>query len=342
MEHRLLVLFAETPIHAGGSGAMSSIDLPIQREAGTGLPLIWGQSLKGALRDHARSSGFTSEQDEAIFGSKPPGETDSRLTRGAVSFGDAQLLAMPAASLDRLFAWVTSVQLLARLARKARIIGADTSTLKSVYTKSINGGIGTEGWKGKQVFGPILVSVSTENAVRNLGNSLSKFVFPCNEEFTFSRKKIEEDVVIVEAGDFSELANHGTDVVARIQLEEETKQVAHGPFYSEYLPAETILVSVLSGEKKHLDLLEKILNGKVFQLGGDESTGKGIFWCRIHKAEDIEKIFSTNQGAEPRPAVPEQETGSATAQAKPKPVPKPGAGRQGGTGSAKREYRWLA
>src|SRR6187549_1559082 len=99
MAHRVLVLLAETPVHAGGSESLGVVDLPIQREAATRLPVIWGQSLKGALRDALRAA-LSEEEDKGIFGSRPPGDGGGagELSRGGVAIGDAQLLLFPAAT----------------------------------------------------------------------------------------------------------------------------------------------------------------------------------------------------------------------------------------------------
>ena len=53
MTEFLLYLYAESPVHTGAAGSLDVLDLPVQREAATGYPVIWGQSLKGALRQAA-------------------------------------------------------------------------------------------------------------------------------------------------------------------------------------------------------------------------------------------------------------------------------------------------
>jgi CRISPR-associated protein Cmr4 len=46
----LLGLLAETSIHAGAGQMAGVIDLPIQREAHTAWPVVFGSAVKGALR----------------------------------------------------------------------------------------------------------------------------------------------------------------------------------------------------------------------------------------------------------------------------------------------------
>jgi CRISPR-associated protein Cmr4 len=43
----MLFLYCETPVHAGTGTSLSIVDLPIQRERITGLPIVQASSLKG-------------------------------------------------------------------------------------------------------------------------------------------------------------------------------------------------------------------------------------------------------------------------------------------------------
>lgn len=53
-EKVVIGIYTLTPLHAGSGSEISVIDLPIQRERHTGFPIVWGQSLKGALRSAFR------------------------------------------------------------------------------------------------------------------------------------------------------------------------------------------------------------------------------------------------------------------------------------------------
>ncbi|MFN2497427.1 MAG: type III-B CRISPR module RAMP protein Cmr4 [Pseudonocardiaceae bacterium] len=296
MERRLLTLLAETPVHAGGPESLAAVALPIQREAATGLPVIWGQSLKGALRQAWRDA--TLPDQEAVFGSSPPrrasaegdGETESdgesegdaeadgaaggALTKGAISVGDAQLVAFPAATLRQVFGWVSAPLLLSRLGRKLRLLGTDPG---SAFSNRLTGdhGLGTPGWTGSQVIGPFSVNIRSDARAATVGAVLARLACPDLPAFGFTRQKMSEDVLIVDDSTISGLAKMGTDVVARVQLEEKAKKVAN-LFYSEHLPAETVLAAVLAGPASHLDRLAELLNNKPLQLGGDETIGKGV------------------------------------------------------------------
>jgi len=294
VEKRLLVLLAETPVHAGGSESLGAVDLPIQREATTGLPVIWGQSLKGALRQTARDAGWTDRQ-VAVFGSEPPGENSGELTKGGVAIGDAQLLLFPVPSLRNTFAWVTSSLALGRLRRRAELLAVDRTAALAVVAG--DAAVGSAGWTGKQVFGPLIQEVVSRDQAGTLGAALAAVVCPASDAFDHTRTKLREDVVVLpEDGSLAELTRSGTDIVARVQLKAETKSVKHGPFYSEHLPAETVLTAVLTGPGDQLAELHDLLDGKPIQLGGDESIGKGVLWCRMHTAESLAGALGGDRG----------------------------------------------
>lgn len=292
MARRLLVLLAETPVHAGGSGAVGALDLPVQREAATGLPVIWGQSLKGALRDAARGQSWEVE----VFGDPPPtpspqvntaGEVQpedagGELRKGGVSFGDAQLLAFPAATLRNTFAWTTSKLLLNRLGRKAVLLDKHLE-LGDLFNGMV-GAAGGPGWGDTTVIGPYVDTVTSNDGVTAIGALLAALACPTGTAFDYTRGKLVDDLLVLPDEVLSELTKLGTEVVARVQLHPDAKTVAHGPFYSEYLPAETVLVAVLTGDENHLDKVAKFVDNTAIQLGGDETIGKGVLWCRVHDA----------------------------------------------------------
>lgn len=127
MTTKILTLFTRTPLHVGAGASVGAIDQPIIRERHTGFPIIPGSSLKGVLADLWHADTVTTPRDNAkpkstrdltkditwLFGS----DTDSAASAGALSFGEARLLAFPIRSARGSFAWLTSPTLLARAAR---------------------------------------------------------------------------------------------------------------------------------------------------------------------------------------------------------------------------------
>jgi CRISPR-associated protein Cmr4 len=42
----VVFLYAETPLHAGSGTALGAVDLPVQRERMTNLPMVQGSGIK--------------------------------------------------------------------------------------------------------------------------------------------------------------------------------------------------------------------------------------------------------------------------------------------------------
>lgn len=301
MGGRLLVLLAETPVHAGGSESIGAVDLPIQREAGTGLPVIWGQSLKGALREAARDARWGLDDERSVFGSRPPGYAgnddkadegsgDGTLVKGQVSIGDAQLLLFPAPTLREAFAWLSAPLVLNRLRRKLALLATGTTEVFDLRPQD-GTAAGTTDWQGLQVVGPVRCTVRADPRSTALGAALAGLVCPTAGAFDFTRDKLTTDVLTVDDTTLAAVAEMGTDIVARVQLNPDSKTVANGPFYSENLPAESVLVAYLDGPEEKLALLDGLLNGKPLRLGGDETLGKGILWCRLHDAVSLATVL---------------------------------------------------
>ncbi|MFQ6095424.1 MAG: type III-B CRISPR module RAMP protein Cmr4 [Candidatus Bathyarchaeia archaeon] len=108
---RAYLMKAITPLHVGAGEALQApADLILQREKASGVPVIWGSSLRGALRAFLRRDGFNEEASEALFG----GWSDAGKA-GAISVLDAQLTVMPYPSLFGLRGYATTPWLLSRL-----------------------------------------------------------------------------------------------------------------------------------------------------------------------------------------------------------------------------------
>ena len=113
MKTSLYLIHALSPLHAGTGQSVGAIDLPIARERPTGIPLVPGSSVKGALRARCEDEPLR----VTIFGPESANASDHA---GAVQFSDARLLLLPVRSISGTFAWVTSPYLLQRFARDAK------------------------------------------------------------------------------------------------------------------------------------------------------------------------------------------------------------------------------
>ncbi len=310
-ETALLFYYAESAIHAGGPDSVGVVDLPIQRETTTGLPTMWGQSAKGALRDHARQGDALWPDVAAVFGSPPPGSPGAGSDPprpGWLAVGDLRLVAFPVPALTRTFAWVTSPLLLARLTRQAQLVGihglppVPSATLGQVVPASA--GWGQAG--ARLAVGEYDLEIGdaqmpvTDWAAWLAANALPASPRPPGarnrqeeqqnepDPFEFFRDKLRTDLLLVSDDDLATLTQEHAELLPRVQLETDAKTVRHGPWYTEYLPPETLLCSLLrdclppdSGNgTSRLESLRERLDGELLVAGGDETLGKGMLWLR--------------------------------------------------------------
>lgn len=285
----LLYLYAESPVHAGAADSLDVLDLPVQREAATGYPVIWGQSLKGALRQAAVETGgrWDEPKVQQIFGSRVgDAAEDGGTTPGLLNVGDAQLVAMPVPTLRRTFAWVSSEIALGRLARKYTSLGTTVPQLPTVG--SDRGAAADAVWATAtdEVLGPCLVPLSADSAVRAWAELLASDAIRTDPPFAPFAQKLGTDLLVVGADVLPTLLRECTEQTVRVQLTA-AKTVAQGPFYSEYLPTETILAASLvlrrdANTPDNRAVLRELLNGTLLQIGGDETLGKGLVWGRLH------------------------------------------------------------
>jgi CRISPR-associated protein Cmr4 len=287
MYRALLFLSAESPVHAGADSAVGAVDLPIQREASTRLPVVWGQSLKGALRDHCAHAwrdiaGLT----ERVFGSAPPGTEPTGSATGSVkpgslAVGDAQLLAFPAPTLVETFAWVTSPLALARLSRKAALLDRADVPSAVPEPRGATALAAESNADGDTVLGPYVLTRQTDAATGEWGSWLARSALPPGDVHAFFAGKLARSLFTVTDSVFTAVSTECVELTARVQLTPE-KTVKQGPFYTEYLPTETILAALLeTRDKSHLDAVKNCLDGQVLRVGGDETIGKGLAWCRF-------------------------------------------------------------
>jgi CRISPR-associated protein Cmr4 len=113
-------VYATSPVHMGAGQALGVIDNPIQRERHTRHPSMAGSGLKGAARHAWAQLGGSAAHLEVLFG---PESDASELHAGAVSFGDAQLVAFPVRSLRGGFVYATCALALARAGRLLKAVG---------------------------------------------------------------------------------------------------------------------------------------------------------------------------------------------------------------------------
>lgn len=302
MTELLLYLYAESPLHPGGSDSVDALDLPVQREVTTGYPVIWGQSLKGALREAAgdklRETGDDEPHVNKVFGSPPPREGNREATTaGLLAVGDAQLVAMPVPTLQHTFAWATSALALNRLSRRYRTLALQRPVPAVPDVGAGEGIAGSGGWLGesptRHAFGPCLVDFPASTSDADLSAWAERIAVDAlggvDGPAGYFARKLCTDLILFGEDVLPTLLTECTETVARVQLGTD-KTVQNGPFYSEYLPAETILAASLtlrpsSNSEAHLQMLRAVLHNTLIRLGGDETIGKGLVWTRLVESE---------------------------------------------------------
>jgi CRISPR-associated protein Cmr4 len=209
LSRTLLFLYAEAPVHPGADSSLGVLDLPVQREAATNLPVIWGQSVEGALRDHCRrawDAGIVKE----IFGSEPPRRADIRDSAnkaanaagsgnpvpGTLSVGDAQLVAFPAPTLSRTFAWATSPLALARTARKCRLADITAPSALPALSETMSAAA-DEHWSNSVALGPYVIRASRDDATHDWAGWLGRNALPLGDPIMYFRQKISTDLIAV-------------------------------------------------------------------------------------------------------------------------------------------------
>ncbi|TDC84528.1 type III-B CRISPR module RAMP protein Cmr4 [Actinomadura sp. 7K507] len=283
LQRALLFMYAETPVHPGGDTGACAVDLPIQREVATGLPIIKGESLKGALREHFRER-LPENQWEGMFGSKPPrGGGNTR--PGSLRVHEAQLVAFPAPTLEGTFGWVTSPLATTRLARTAGLAGIQIAAAGALDPDDTTC-LTSSRRRGKTVLGQYVQETRHDSALGSFATALAELALPGTVD-DYLKMKLGKDLWCGVDGLLGAISRDCAPIVARVQLGAEdddgnpTKTVQHGPFYSEYLPSETLLVALLEGRPQDLAEMAELDSG-VLRVGGDESIGKGLIWCRLH------------------------------------------------------------
>ena len=293
----MIYLLVETPLHAGSGREVGVVDLPIQRERATQYPLVQASGLKGKLRAEAYAAQLPGL--EAVFG---PDWDNADEHAGAISPGDAKILLFPVRSLSGVFAWVTSENVLARLRRDVKAAGGDLSwqppTVPDDHALVTPDNDVTAG--GKVVLEEYSYTPRQDENVAGIAGWLAENALPVGEEYDYWRKKLARSLVILPENDFRDFTQHGTEIVTRIRIEDETKTVAKGALWTEEnLPADTLLYAAIyaneptnkqDGINTADDVLKFIkddLGLERLQLGGNESVGRGLTAVRYGEVANV-------------------------------------------------------
>lgn len=287
-----LFLYAVSPVHMGAGTATGVIDNPIQRERHTGHPSLAGSGIKGAVRHAWQALGGDEKLLAAIFG---PQAGAADLHAGAVSFGDAQLVAFPARSLRGGYVYATCPVALERARRLLALVGVaaqwpDTPALEEGRCLVSNARLLRDGRLHLEAFE---YEATVDERVADAGRALATLGVPKGEGHAWFREKLEKDLVVLADTDFGYFAANATLVEPHVRINPDTGTAdSGGLFYTENLPPESLLVAPVmatryrdgkteGGAEDAMAKVRNAIDGKVLQLGGDATTGRGLVAARV-------------------------------------------------------------
>ncbi len=286
-------LYAVSPVHLGAGSMLGVIDNPIQRERHTGHPCFAGSGIKGAVRHGFESIGGDPALIDRIFG---PASGSSDLHAGAVSFGDAQLVAFPVRSLKNGYVYATCPQALGRAQRLLTLIGrpvawripdvAEGACLLANPDLLASDRLHLEAFEYQARISQDLPALSQDLAEKAL---------PQSDAHLFFRDKLTRDLVVLSDTDFSYFAQNATVVEPHVRINAETGTAdGGGLFYTENLPPESLLLAPLMASQTRTGrqedamnadgvmlMLRNLLDNRLIQIGGDATTGRGLVTVRI-------------------------------------------------------------
>lgn len=288
--------YAVSPVHLGAGSMLGVIDNPIQRERHTHHPCFAGSGIKGAVRHGFEAIGGDRTLIDRLFG---PESGSSDLHAGAVSFGDAQLVALPVRSLRNGYVYATCPQALGRAQRLLNLIGlpvgwripevAEGHCILANPELLANDRLHLEAFEYEA-----RISADLPELTRDLA---SKALLQ-DPAHAFFRDKLTRDLVILSDTDFGYFAENATVVEPHVRIDSDTGSADDGGlFYTENLPPESILLAPLmasqtrTGRKEDamdaagvMLMLRNLLDNRLIQIGGDATTGRGLVTVRILEA----------------------------------------------------------
>ncbi len=286
-------LYAVSPVHMGAGQAVDVIDNPIQRERHTKHPCFAGSGIKGAVRHSYQALGGDEADIARLLG---PDSNSGDLHAGAVSFGDAQMLALPVRSLKGGYVYATCPQALARAQRLLALTGSkaqwpsvkvqDGACLIANPALLSGDKLHLEAFEYSAKASEDLAKIAADLATRAL---------PADDAYQFFAGKLKTDLVLLSDTDFGYFAQNAMLVEPHVRIDPETGTASDGGlFYTENLPPESLLIAPLMASQtrtgkqdNHLDAeavftkLKPLLDGRLLQIGGDATTGRGLVLAKV-------------------------------------------------------------
>lgn len=296
-KHAAVFLYAVSPVHMGAGQAIGVIDNPIQRERHTGHPCFAGSGIKGAVRHGFKALSGDGSLIEELFG--PDG---GDLYAGAVSFGDAQLVVLPVRSLKEGYVYATCPHALARAQRLLALVGCEVKwEVESpasddeclLIDQAVRSGdkLHLEAFEYK---------AKNKNSLKEIAEDLADKSIPDDQRYNFFKDKLKKHLVVLSDSAFNYFAMNAMLVEPHVRINPETGTAdSGGLFYTENLPPESILVAPMLASQTHkkngsnlqaeevMGKIKNALDGKLVQLGGDATTGRGLVVMKVMEGQRL-------------------------------------------------------
>ncbi len=300
---KLMFIYTDASIHPGAGDSVGVVDLPVQREVHTELPIIQGSELKGALREYFKQ--LKGEQDNKIprvFGTAAGDNGDG--AGGALGFSMARMVLFPIASLKGVFAWVTCPMCLENLKMDLQAVDSKKtaeSGLNNIPQPSDNRhALIPQGAKNLLVENKIFLSEfpfdrQENNNLNKIAEWLSKrlpqgYNYYMEKLYKNQNSDIHSNLVLISDEMYKMLLKIKTEVVHRNAINK--KGIAESLWTEENIPADTLFYSMLYAADPYQDKnIEGLKNAQdvasffenqglvSFILGGNQTVGRG--WVSV-------------------------------------------------------------
>lgn len=294
LAHCILGLTSQTFVHAGAGSANDVVDLPIQREAHSDWPCIYGSSVKGALRARADLLSMDKSLKFCLFGPDTENASDHA---GSLLVSDARLLALPVRSLNCHFRRVTCPAILKRLSRD---IERGNFSIKLPAVPECTGEEAILPKKPGSNDGEqdLYLEEYRFNIKRlDLKDWVEVLTDIAGESY---KKEISETLTIISNDSFRHLCRSAMPIHPHIRINSQSKTVEQGAlWYEENLSPDTVLYCLVAAQRSRSReithdapaLLKRFQEGLFdkpwLQLGGNETTGMG--WCHVNLLQEKSK-----------------------------------------------------
>ncbi|WP_126443809.1 type III-B CRISPR module RAMP protein Cmr4 [Sulfuricystis multivorans] len=291
-KHAAIFLYAISPVHMGAGQAIGVIDNPIQRERHTHHPCFAGSGIKGAVRHGFKALGGDSALLDRLFG---PESSSNSLHAGAVSFGDAQLVALPVRALKGAYVYATCPTAIERARRLLALIGVDVNwpalpVVEEGQCLIANPALLSGDKLHLEAF-EYTAKVSQD--LPKLSEDVAAKVLPAGEAYRYFADKLKTDLVVLSDTDFAYFAEHATLVEPHVRIDDATGTADDGGlFYTENLPPESLLIAPLMASQTRagkdelpaeavMAHIKNVIDGRLLQIGGDATTGRGLVVAKV-------------------------------------------------------------